>query len=129
MLTLTQYLMGREKLYPEEYTLDVRSNAENLLKRVNNLLEALKFGRVEITSGWRPLAINRKVGGAKRSLHSTGRAVDIADTTGILKCAILCHFKLLLEYGLWMEDFDATPGWCHLDTGIRLDRSIRVFKP
>ncbi len=128
-LTLEMYLMGREKLYPKEYTLEVRSNAVDLVKRVNNLLNALQLDCPIVTSGWRPYAINMRAGGAKRSLHMSGKAVDLADKGDLLKEKILENAPLLLDYGLWMERPDATPGWCHLDSGIRDSRFVRVFKP
>jgi len=128
-LTLKAYLMGRHKLYSEDYTLDVRANAENLIKRVNNLFIALKHPVPEVTSGWRPAAINAKVGGSKKSLHMMGRAVDLADSEGTTKILIAEHPSLLRDFGLWMEDPDSTPGWCHLDCGIRSERLIRIFKP
>lgn len=128
MLTLDDYKMGRDKLYPEEWTLDVQSQALDLIKRVNNLLEALKFGPVKVSSGWRPLAVNLRAGGAKRSLHMSGKAVDLVDH-GPLKQLILDNSHLLLDFGLWMEDSKSTPTWCHLDTGVRDSRFVRVFKP
>ena len=35
-----------------------------------------KFGAVEITSWYRPLSVNRAIGGASKSQHLTGGAVD-----------------------------------------------------
>lgn len=129
MLDLVSYFMGRDKLYPEELTLDIKSNAKDLVLRVNNLLHALAFPYPGLSSGWRPLAVNIKAGGAKRSLHMLGKAVDLKDPTGKLKEAVLKQPQLLLEYGLWMEDGLSTPTWCHLDTGVRSHRPLRVFKP
>lgn len=131
MLTLESYLMGRDKLYPEEWALDYQSNALDLIKRVNNLFNALKLEMVAVTSGWRPLAVNRRSGGVKRSLHMIGKAVDLLDPglQGPIETAILTCPHLLLDFGLWMEDPLSTPGWIHLDTGIRSDRLIRTFKP
>lgn len=121
--------MGRDKLYPEEWNLDLRSNAEDLIRRVNNLLIALKIDDCKVTSGWRPSAINSRAQGAKRSLHMTCRAVDLADSNQSLTKGILQEPQLLLEYGLWLESPDVTHGWVHLDTGVRSERLIRVFKP
>lgn len=129
MLTLEAYLMGRDKQYPEEYTLDIKTNAEALVLRVNNLLKDLNWGEVKVTSGWRPLAVNLKSSGAKRSLHMVGQAVDLGDADGSLKKAILDKPYLLLDYGLWLENPKNCPGWAHLDSGIRPSRLIRVFNP
>lgn len=121
--------MGRDKLYPNDYTLDIRSNAEDLVRRVNNLLNALQIKDPKLSSGWRPSAINSRSGGAKRSLHMFGKAVDLVDKDGSIKDTILKCPEKLLEYGLWLEDPASTPSWCHLDTGIRSTRAVRVFKP
>jgi len=130
MLTLEDYLMGRDKLYPEEWTLERKSNAIDLIKRVNNLLIALKIDSVKVSSGWRPLAINTRAGGSKRSLHMSGKAVDLVDfKPPQLKTIIVNNPQGLLEYGLWMEDPVSTPTWVHLDTGIRPVRTPRIFKP
>lgn len=129
LLTLDAYLMGRDKLYPEDYNLEVQGNAEDLIKRVNNLLIALRIDSVKVSSGFRPLMVNQRAGGAKRSLHMVGKAVDLADPHQELSQKILKCTSLLLDYGLWLEDPASTPVWCHLDTGIRDSRLVRVFKP
>lgn len=130
MLTLEAYLMGRDIEYRDEWTLERKSNAIDLIKRVNNLLIALQIPSVEVSSGWRPLAVNMRAGGAKRSLHMSGKAVDLRDPRpGHLKTLIAQNPTVLLDYGLWMEDPEATPTWCHLDTGIRATRTPRIFRP
>lgn len=133
MLDLTNLITasGRypERLNSEELTLDVKSNLIDLAKRVNNLLHALKIDKIAVTSGFRPSTVNAKIGGAKKSLHMMGKACDLADKDGKLKETIVHNSHLLLEYGLWMENGKSTIGWCHLDTGIRSFRPVRVFNP
>lgn len=128
-LTLEAYLMSRDKAYADEFNIELKSNALDLIKRVNNLLNALQIDCPPVTSGWRPLAVNLKAGGAKRSLHMLCKAVDLADKDGIFKQRILEKPELLLEFGLWLEEPTSCPGWAHLDTGVRFHRPIRVFKP
>ena len=128
-LTLNDWFMGRDKLYPEELTLDIRLNAEDLIRRVNNLFQQLQMNVPLVTSGWRPSAINAKVGGAKRSLHMIGKAVDLSDPDGSLGKTILEHPEYLLDYGLWLENPAKTKGWLHTDTGKRSERLIHVFDP
>lgn len=121
--------MGRDKLYPEEWTLELKTNAEDLVRRVNNLLRDLGVSDVKVSSGWRPLEINRKAGGAKRSLHMWGKAVDLADPDGSLAQKISDRYELLTQYGLWLEEPSVTKGWVHLDTGVRHLRAKRIFRP
>lgn len=114
--------------YVEDYTDEILENAKVLIEKVNSLLSDLGIIAVVVSSGWRPNAINSAVGGAKRSLHLQGRAIDLKDSTGELDRVIEERPDLLKKYNLWLEDPDATKGWCHLDTGVRKDRPSRVFK-
>lgn len=123
--------MGRDKTHKDEYTLEIQSNALDLIKRVNNLFNALQVPVSQVTSGWRPLSVNLRSGGAKRSLHLVGKAVDLSDPgcPGEIEKKIMQNSHLLLDFGLWMEAAEATPQWIHLDTGIRDSRFVRIFKP
>lgn len=109
--------------------------ATTLLERVNALLNELGVETASVTSGFRPTTINTKiVNAAKKSLHTTGKAVDILDdkdqTLGKL---ILSQPELLLKYGLWIEALESTTGklsnWVRLDMGVRSERVVRTFKP
>jgi uncharacterized protein YcbK (DUF882 family) len=118
-----EILMGREVAHP----LDAKqeANLTALLKAVNVLRKA--YGKpMHVTSGYRPAAINAKVGGAKRSAHLTCEAVDFADSEGKLKDWCMANLDLLIKAGLYMEHPDATPGWCHVQTRPTKNR---VFKP
>lgn len=134
-ITFEQYLMGREKTYPSELTQDIVNNINELLDKVNCLLFELKVEKASVSSGWRPAAVNAATAGsAKKSLHMTGKAVDILDSSDQkLAHLILSKPELLKTYGLWIEDPTSTKGkntnWVHLDTGVRTDRSLRMFKP
>lgn len=124
-----------ERLDSEDLTDEVRENLANLAEILNQFLEEIGIIGVNITSGFRPKIVNKNVGGAKKSLHLQGLAVDIADADGYLKTAIAENAfdkspnDLLAKYGLWMEHEDFTPTWCHLDLGNRWKRKIRIFRP
>lgn len=134
-ITLQEYAMKRDVSFPEEWAL-ARPNAVELLARVNMLLALLFPERqFHVASGFRPAAINKGIPhAAKKSLHMTGKAVDIEDADGFLKkyftpLTSTHHAGLLKEHDLWVEDYDSTPTWVHFDMGTRLDRPSRVFKP
>lgn len=122
------------KSHHDEYRSDYRTNAIELIKRVNpflneviELIPAHSFFTV-VSSGWRPPSINVKTpGSAKNSLHIQGKAIDIADPNGFLKKTILANSHLLKKYNLWMEDPEMTPTWIHLDIGIRSNRAVNIF--
>lgn len=127
--------MGRDKLYPEEWTKEVQENAKKLLLKVNSLLKDLGIEKASVSSGFRPSVINGKItNAAKKSYHMLGMAVDILDTPNQdLNKLVASRPDLLKKYGLWLEDGVSTRGkntnWTHIDMGSRVDRHSRVFKP
>jgi hypothetical protein len=135
IITLEAYLMGRDKQYPTEFTQELLLNATIFLEKVNALLWNLGIKTADVSSGWRPAAVNSNVANAaKRSLHMTCKAIDIKDDKSqSLANKILIKPELLKSFDLWLEDPAATRGkntnWVHLDIGVRTDRPLRMFKP
>ena len=126
-LTLAAYWMGRDAMYPAEWSYQVHDNAVELLRRVNLLLG--QYGSTPaVNSGWRPASVNAAAGGAAHSLHLTGEAVDLADRDGALKYWCMSHLSILADCGLWMENGTATPTWCHLQSKPPAS-GRRVFQP
>lgn len=133
VITLEQYITAngkyKERLDSLELTEEVKDNAIILLNKVNQLLEELKITKVVVSSGFRPSSVNAATkGAAKKSLHMTGKAIDIEDTKHEIANKIMAQPELLTKYELWMEDMGATPTWLHLDIGTRRKRELRVFK-
>ncbi|HZX13719.1 MAG TPA: D-Ala-D-Ala carboxypeptidase family metallohydrolase [Thermodesulfobacteriota bacterium] len=134
-ITLEDYVMNRDTLFPQEWEI-AYPNAVILLEKVNNFLQELNldFG-LAVSSGFRPKEINDKLSTAsKRSLHTIGKAIDLADTANRLKDVFMPQYRsedadLLRKYGLFMEHPAHTPGWIHLDIGDRIDRPTRCFIP
>lgn len=129
------YLQGRDKLFPDEYTDEIKKNAIETVDKVNRLLRVWG-GYTEVSSGWRPQAINKNTVGAKpKSNHLLARACDLSDKSGALDSWCLANLKVLEDIGLWMEDPSATEsperyghGWTHLQT-VPPKSGRRVFKP
>lgn len=123
MITLKEYLMGRDKEFP----LDMlqAQNAADLLARINWLLGTLKI-KAKVSSGYRPTAINKSIGGAKMSTHTVCAGIDLYDPDGMLAAKMLDHLDLLEQCGLWLENPKYTKNWVHLDTK---QRKNRVFNP
>ena len=134
MLTLEEYAMGRDRDYPDEWE-TAKPNAINLLSLVNAFLDELGYDAAVVSSGFRPSAINAATpNAAKNSLHKLGKAVDIADHSGLLRKLLWINgvsvkADLLRKYNLWMENPEWTSSWIHLDIGDRMDRTSRTFKP
>lgn len=129
VITLEAYWKHRDVTFPEELTDTIRTNAIELLRRVNALLYGLHIANVTVSSGWRPKEINDMYGGAPHSYHITGQAVDIADHDKRLAKELVDRAWILKEFDLWMEDPKFTATWVHLDTGIRPERDVRIFRP
>jgi len=115
--------MDRDKDFP----LDMRQaiNMADLLSRINHLIASLKIN-TRVTSGYRPSAINKKIGGAKMSTHTVCAGIDLLDTQGEIGKMLKANVKILEEYGLYLENPDYTKGWVHLDTKTRKNR---IFIP
>ena len=127
MITRDEILMGREKIAPLNEVQE--KNLEKLLIAVNKL-RALYGKPMFVSSGYRPAAINAKIGGGKKSAHLTCEAVDFRDADrGITN---FCTDEILEECGLWMESPDVATTWCHLmirEPKSRWNGRKRVFIP
>ena len=135
MLTIDDIITSSGK-YPDRakhQTAGVaRINADILIKRVNAFLNELGWQQpVVVSSGFRTPEANAAAGGAKRSLHQMGLAVDIADPKQELGKAIRANGGALLrKHGLFMEALEHSPTWTHLDCSpMRQDRPNREFTP
>jgi hypothetical protein len=125
MITVEEYLMGRDRDYPLDVSM-ARSMA-NLLVRVNCLLFEMEFSG-KITSGYRPGTYNIAAGGAPNSSHLKCEAVDIEDTNLEFAARIKHRTDLLEKYDLYIENPDKTKGWVHIQTR-RPASGNRIFNP
>ena len=140
-ITLADYWMGRDELYPLAMTLDIRQRAQRMVALTNELLERLlangirlqinpKTGTI-ISSGWRPPAVNSATAGAAtNSKHMTGDAIDLYDPDGDIDGWLMSDDgqQVMQHLGLWMEHPSATKGWAHVQS-IPPRSGNRVFYP
>jgi hypothetical protein len=140
-VTLADYLMGRDALYPQDFTLEVKANSEKTVKLVNSLLavmeaegmifEAHPVSQSLVSSGWRPPQINRQVkNAAPKSKHMTGEAVDLYDPEGDIDNFLMSGQgqRVLASLGLYIEHPSATKSWSHIQI-IPPRSQLRVFYP
>lgn len=121
MITRDEVLMGRDKEFP--LSAELESNLTQLLDALNKLRSA--YGKpMSVSSGYRPGHYNKDAGGAKNSPHVTCQAVDFHDIDGSITA--FCTEEILEQFGLYREQRQSTPTWCHLQ--IRPTHS-RVFIP
>lgn len=138
MITLAQYWMGRDALYPTAMSPAIARSALTTIDLANRLLTLAKGAGIlvhdtpewgAVASGWRPPAVNAVTkGAAVMSKHMTGEAIDLFDPDGSLDRWLMLNQKVLKDLGLWLEHPDATPRWCHVQT-IPPHSGNRVFVP
>ena len=128
MISLDDYYMGRDRQYPDELSDGLRENAQDTVKKVNELLALFKETRI-VTSGWRPAAVNASTpNAASKSKHMTCQACDLDDPEGDLDQWALENRWALENIGLWMEHPAATKGWAHFQT-VPPKSGKRIFYP
>lgn len=116
MITHEGFWRGRDRSHAAELTAEIRANAEDVIKKVNELLKRAGLER-DASSGWRPAAVNAGIAGAaKRSNHTLGKAVDVADADRKLAQYARANVAVLEELGLWCEDTSYTKSWVHFQT-------------
>lgn len=132
MITLDDYWMGRDKLYPLDMTETIRANAQRTVEVANRILTLFKAETKDteqrkVTSGWRPPRVNAAIpNAATKSLHMTGEAIDIADPDGMLDEWL--DEAECREFKVYKEHPASTKGWCHIQ--IKPPKSgNRIFYP
>jgi hypothetical protein len=132
MITLKEYLMGRDKDFPID--MNQARNAADLLSRVNYLFGRLNL-KATVSSGYRPSSINKTIGGAKLSTHTVCAGIDLSDPFGKIGLLLSKRTDLLQECGLWLENplytikhnqDGSKVFWIHLDIK---ERKNRIFNP
>ncbi len=122
-----QDILSSDGKYPDRAKVastGVIASAGDLATRLAALLA--EYGtRPPINSGYRTPEANKAAGGAPKSAHLEGRAVDFADPSKKLSKWCLAHLDRLEYHGIWMEAPDSVPR-THLQS-----RPVknRVFKP
>ncbi len=134
MITLDNYLnywkvhYGYVKVDPAELTDEMKVKAKDLISKVNVLLGQFGESRA-ITSGWRPVMVNKVIPGAAiMSNHTKCQAVDLYDPDGSLDTWCMNNLDKLAQIGLWLEHPSATKNWCHLQS-VPPRSNVRVFYP
>ena len=127
-------MISAQELNPHSYstTPDIDANLAILLDKMNQVRTAYNIP-MTVDSGLRSQAqqdalIAAGKSNASKSKHLTGQAVDIADSTRVLKDWVIANMELMETIGLWFEDFDHTPTWVHFQTVAPLSGK-RVFIP
>ena len=93
-------------------------SVENLRALCVDVLEHVwtRYRSIQIDSGFRGLALNMRIGGAKNSQHRTGEAADII-VSGITNRDLFLWIKANLQFDQLILEFDDPKthgGWVHV---------------
>ena len=107
--------------------------AKDLLTKVNSLLQEIGITNVIVTSGYRSVAHNAAIGGAKSSKHCEAQAIDLADNDRAIGSRILANLGLLRVRGMALESLDycvkaSGNKWVHLQSVLPKSGNV-VFIP
>jgi len=128
LITVSEFLMGRDHAYPDDYTAQIAANTRRTVDKINEFLMASGFDG-HVNSGWRPPAVNGATkGAAPKSNHMLALACDLLDPGGVIDRWSMGHPETLEHIGLWQESPGSTPGWCHLQI-VPPHSGHRVFLP
>lgn len=86
---------------------------------------------IYISSGFRCVELNRRVGGSNGSQHTKGQAIDIdMDGTSISNAEIFKFIKDNLDFDqlIWEFGDDESPAWVHVSYISESENRGRIFK-
>jgi zinc D-Ala-D-Ala carboxypeptidase len=93
---------------------------ENFKKLAEKVFEPIREhfkAPIHISSGYRSLALNKKIGGSSTSQHCSGEAIDIdMDGTAITNKQVFDFIKQHLEFDqlIWEFGTASNPDWVHV---------------
>jgi uncharacterized protein YcbK (DUF882 family) len=125
MITFKDYLMGR--IDPSDMTPEQLTNANLVVSKCNELLTKLNLTST-VRSGYRRPEDNAAANGATHSKHMTFQACDLEDNDNRIKNAIRQNIDILVDIGVYCEDFGHTPTWTHVQI-VPPKSGKRVFLP
>jgi hypothetical protein len=122
LITLDDWITSSGR-YPEranspELTYDVKSAAMVLVDKVNKLGRLLNLSALDVSSGFRPVAVNNAIPHASRkSGHTIGFSIDFKDRDGKIDELLAqdASQAVLEQLELWQEHPSKTVNWAHVD--------------
>ena len=106
-------------------------NMELVAEEVFEPLRAYVGGPIKINSFFRCPELNKAIGGASRSQHCKGQAMDIDDTFGRMTNAEMYHWikeHLDFDQMIWEFGDDDNPDWVHVSYVSPEDNRNRCLK-
>ena len=110
---------------------------ENFKKLAEKVFEPIREhfkAPIHISSGYRSVALNKKIGGSLTSQHCSGEAIDIdMDGTTITNAQVFNYIKDNLDFDqlIWEFGTASNPDWVHVSyesTGKQRKQVLKAFK-
>lgn len=118
---------GISNMPTEEHIKNLKLIAENVFEPIRaNFRQPIR-----ISSGYRSQSLNAAIGGATRSQHSTGEALDIdMDGTALSNKEIFNFIKEKLPFDqlIWEFGNDHNPDWVHVSYSANGSQRKQVLK-
>lgn len=112
----------------EEANEAIKRNLVGVFITISSIIRHLSLDRPTITSAFRNEEYNRLIGGAKRSAHMRGRAVDMVFESHDAEDIRQIFRPLLDAFYIRMENNPGAP-WIHIDTVVIMPGMQRYFLP
>ena len=107
------------------------NNMELVAKEVFEPLREWVGGPIKVNSFFRGLGLNKAIGGARKSQHMKGQAMDIDDNYGHTTNAEMYHWikeNLDFDQLIWEFGDDDNPNWLHVSYVSKEDNRNRCLK-
>ena len=110
------------------------TNMELVAEKIFEPLREWVGGPIKVNSFFRGSKLNKAIGGAKKSQHAKGQAIDIDDSYGNATNAEMFHWikeNLDFDQLIWEFGDDDNPNWLHVsyvgDISNR-NRCLRAYR-
>ena len=133
-LTLSEVIRSESAKRYQITNMPTDEHLSNLKLLATNIFQPIRdhFNvPIRISSGYRSLALNKKIGGAANSQHSTGQAIDIDMIGTEVTNADIFNFvkdNLKFDQLIWEFGNDTEPDWVHISYAKKPRKQILKAK-
>lgn len=133
-LTLSEVIRSESAKRYQITNIPTDEHLENLKQLAKNIFQPIRdhFNvPIRISSGYRSAALNKKIGGAANSQHSTGQAIDIDMIGTEVTNADIFNFvkdNLKFDQLIWEFGNDTEPDWVHISWSKKPRKQILKAK-
>ena len=105
--------LGFDNIPDDEQLANMKLVAEKIFEPLREWVG----GAVKVKSFFRGLKLNTAIGGARKSQHMKGKAIDIDDNYGVVANSDMYHYiknNLDFDQLIWEFGDDDNPNWLHV---------------